>query len=429
MPARHRDRDLRQALSGTYWSNLGPTTVTRTMHVGLQESSEDYIGNFDVVNPLDLYRKEVSYPTLSGTRYNSGGTKLREFVDFPLGYRPGVTDPRIGYPSYSFPELSALAWKILAETNPSAPHVSLPSFAGELKDWMGLIKSNGDAVLDIVRHFRGNSATRNVFKRLAKAGWAFGSLEKGRVAESLSIGELIPSIGSAYLNWRWALKPLYNDLRAMLDFTKAVNDRLTWLYHLRTGKYLRRRCHLGTSRKRTGPTNVTLHSEGTIITGKRTVDYTSEVWGTAQWKLDPASQIPQMGVPRLEALAKALSLGLTSSESLATAWQLCPWSWFIDWFTNLDDTIAATNNAIGCTWSKIALMRKTTSVATYTVNLPLQDSWVILGNQYHYELGVRKERWPITPVLPFSLTYLPILDGGKWSILGAIASQKRLIAP
>jgi len=399
------------------------------MQVGLQQSNEDYVGNFDAVNPLDIYWRATSYPTLSGTRYNAMGTKLREFTDFPLGYKPGVTDPRIGFPSYSFPELSALAWKILAETNPSAPHVSLPSFAGELKDWLGLLKSNGDALLDIGRAWRGNSATRNVLRRLARAGWTFGSLESGRVARSISAGELIPSIGQAYLSWRWALKPLYNDLRNLVNFTKAVNDRLNWLYHLRQGKALRRRCHLGVSRTKTGPTNVTLHSEGTLISGTRTVDYTSEVWGTAQWKLDAGSLIPQLGFGRLKALSKALALGLTSSEALATTWQLFPWSWFVDWFANLGDTIAACNNAIGLTWDKIALMRKTTSIASYKVNLPLQDAWVKLGNQFHYEIGVRKERWPIVPVLPFSLSYLPLIDGGKWSILGAIASQKRLIAP
>jgi len=169
----------------------------------------------------------------------------------------------------------------------------------------------------------------------------------------------------------------------------------------------------------------TLHSQGAIIDGRRQVDYTREVWGTAQWKLKPDSELPQLGAGRLNETAHLLAAGFTSAEKLAVAWQLMPWSWLIDWFTDIETTILATNNSIGCLWQKVALMVKTTSVANFTVTT--KPAWVDL-NGFYYERSVRKERYPVVPLLPFSFSVLPILDSGKWSILGALATS-RLLSP
>jgi hypothetical protein len=416
MTARYRSRDLRSQLVGYYKASPLTPVQTLSVPVGLQEEMTDTHGQPTTVNPLDAYQTIVSYPTLSGQRLNSMGVVTRYFDHYPIGYRPGVTDPRTQFPAYSFPELSALAWQILSETNPSAPHVSLPSFIGELKDFVGLIKGSGESVLDL---FRGSKKAKQFLTGIG--GWKYASFK-----DSLRRSQWASNVGQGYLSWRWALRPLYNDLRNLLKFTNAVNQRLAWLHHLSQGKVLKRRCSLGTSVVHLSPANVTLHSQGTIIHGTRQVSHYAKAWGTAQWKLVPGSLVPQMGHGPLTKLSAALAGGFTSHEALATAWQLCPWSWFADWFTNLSDTIQATNNTIGCTWGNIALMRTTTSVATFKVNYPLTDSWVTVSNDYYDERGIRKERWPITPVLPFSFAWLPILDYRKWSILAAIASQKRL---
>jgi len=381
MPARYRERDLRITHTGSYWSSIGPTTVFKDRLLGRWESNEDFHGNPTGVNPLSIVKKDYYPAALNGQRHTSGGVLSREFTDFPVGLTPVALDPRAKWPILTVPERSAIAWKILAESNPSAPHVSLPSFLGELKDFTSLIKGRGDTLL----------------KQAAQG----------------------------YISWRWVVKPLYNDLQAMLKFTEAVNQRLTWLYHLRQGKFLKRRVHLGVSEIKDAPTNVTLHSEGVIISGQRQVTWRKEAWGTAQWKLEPGSTLPQMGYGPLKKLSAALAGGITSHETLATAWQLCPWSWFADWFTNLDETIAATNNTIGCTWSKICYMQRTSSVTTYTVTSALPLNWTTLSlTGPHYAEFVRKERLPVTPVLPFTFSYLPILDSGKWSILGALALSR-----
>ncbi len=433
MTARSRARDFRITDSGTYWSSLGPTTVTRSMQLGAWETCEDYVGNRDQVNPLSITKLEQHYPTLGGTRVSpTTGAKLREFTHFPLGYKPGPTDPRVAYPAWTALTMSALATEILAETNPSVPHVSVPTFFGELKDLPGLLSGWARSVMDVKRW-------SNFRRKMRKRGIAPDLLDY--VTEGAL--PLDRTIASSNLLGQWVIGPMLSDLQKMWTFQKAVDQRLNELYNLREKRTVRKRCRLGQNHSSVGPTNVILHSEGTTINGTRTVHYTEEVWGTAHWKMAPDaihwtrwkaykdSSIPmstikpkldQLGYTALQQKAWSGATGYTSHEVLATLWELTPWSWFIDWFSNVGDLIAATNNTFYLTWSKLSLMRKSSSRTSYTVTLPLNDSWVVFDkNAFHYESFVRKERYPVVPFNPFPLPSLPIINGRKWSILASLA--------
>jgi hypothetical protein len=119
----------------------------------------------------------------------------------PIADKPAATNPTAKFGSLTGIDLNNLAWAILAGTNPQVPHVSVPSFIGELKDLPSLVKGYGDG--------------------------------------------LLKAVANANLSWRWAIRPMIGDLRKLCAFQKAMNNRLTELYALRTGKVLRRRCHLG----------------------------------------------------------------------------------------------------------------------------------------------------------------------------------------
>lgn len=432
MTARTRSRDLRVTNSGTYWSSLGPTTVTRSALHGAWDDSEDHVGNWEVVNPLSLSHREQFYPTLGGTRVSpTTGAKLREFTAFPIGYKPGPTDPRVKYPTWSPLDMSDLAWEILAGTNPSEAHVNLPSFVGELKDLPFLISGWADVIMSpkLAEKFQKRVSYRDRFPGIGP--W-FEALQP--VHKRAASGNLL---------MQWVLRPMVSDLLKMWRFTDAVDQRLKWLFDLREGKTLRRRKLLSQRSETVGPTNVVLHSEGTIINGTRSVLYTEKVWGTAHWKVLPAVVHPgyesrhkglsikkalmrrhlnQLGYNSLLQKAWDGATGTTAHGLLATAWELTPWSWFIDWFSNVGDIISATNNLFGLTWSNLALMRQTSSRSSYTVTMPLADSWVTFDkNAFHYESWARKERYPVVPFNPFPLPSLPFINGRKWSILASLA--------
>jgi hypothetical protein len=278
---------------------------------------------------------------------------------------------------------SNLAWKILSETNPSVPHVSIPTFVGELKDLPSLVKGYG----------------------------------KG----------LLKSLANGYLSWRWAIKPMIGDLRKLLRFQKAVNQRLTWLYRLRAGETIRKRVDLGTTPITDSAQNVFIDTTGCWVVGTSQLFYVRKAWGSAQWKLLPDSVLPEIGAAELNQLAWRSTFGITSHEALATAWELTPWSWLADWFGNVGDVIAATNNSLGCTWGHVCYMRTLNArrVVTFNTSQSDADQIAALKGQDYYALTVRKERYVVAPVLPLPVPQLPILTNGQWSILAALAAQRR----
>lgn len=401
MVVRNRERDLRVAETGSHVNyNLGSPPTYASMTHGLWEKCDDTIGNREGVNTFQKTDAFTHWPTISGARYNLAGTvKLEEFFSYPIGYRPQAPDPRVHWGTLGTAELNQYAWKILAETNPSVPHVGTPAFIGELKDLPSLVKGWGDALLE-----RSSRITRTL---------------GGNAANAVKLG------AQGNLSWRWVVRPMISDLRKLIGFVEAVDRRFHELYRLRDGRTLRRRCHLGTSKHSTTPVNNHLfHSFRATLRGKLYFHYTSEVWGTAQWRLMPDSEIPQLGYDPLKYLARRLTFGITSHEALATAWELTPWSWLIDWFSNVGDIIAATNNSLGCTWSKVCLMRRMYSYIHAKIDPAQSSTWLKTNSDYVVRFE-RKERFPVFPVIPVPLPYLPIIDGGKLSILASLAALRR----
>jgi hypothetical protein len=397
--SRTRSRDLRVTISGTYTPPLPQVPVQGTANVGVREDCEDIVYNFEAVNPFSMYTREEHYPVLNGYRL-SGSTVIRSFTDFPVGYKPGAADPRSVYPALLPTEISDLAWSTLAATNPNKPQVEVPSFVGELKDFFQLIRGRGE--------------------------------------------HLIKQAAQGYIAWRWVLRPLWSDLQKMLKFQSAVNQYAEMLHNLQNGKVMRKRVTLR-KRSTTGtPSNVTIHSTGATFSGKSRVDGSEEVWGTANWKLAPLTRLPrlmklksrewleshsQRGWLENEKFLNALASGtaewsqkgILSHDALATAWELCPWSWLIDWATNYGDIIAATRNAIPVTYSNVAIMRKTIAIRRF-YDIGTDPTWALLTMKGTYlETATRKERYrPV--LLPFSLPcFMPLIQGGHWQILAALA--------
>jgi len=380
--SRHREQDFRIQECGTQYNRFaGPDPLLICMTHGLWRTCDDVIGNFDVVNPLQIDESFTHFPVLNGSSYSGSGVLNFQFVDCPITYRPNPPDPRNHWGLISIADQVALAWRILAETNPSTPHVSVPTSLGELKDLPSLVRS-----------------------------WGTSLLQKA---------------ASGYLSWRWCIRPMIGDIIKLWKFTRAVDERIVNLYRLRDNRTLRRRCSLGTQvYAAPAVNNFLFQSSLATIRGFRQETYTSKMWGTCQYAIDTDSELPTMGFNELENFARRLTYGFTTHEALATAWELTPWSWLVDWFSNVGTIIAATNNSIGCTWSKIALMRTITSVIDAKPDPAQTPSWVTVSGDY--KIGrVRKERYSVVPAIPVPLPYLPVLDIGKLSILASLAALRR----
>lgn len=377
MTARVRSKDERIQITGSlFYINLRYATQL----YGTEWYCDDHIGNWDAVNPLSLRKYLKVSPVLNGTLYGSQGQVTRKFTSYPVAYHSNaIPDPRTIYAKPSTAQLSDYAWEILAKTNPSSPHVNALAFVGEMKDLPSLVRDWG----------------RDILHKVAKG----------------------------YISWRWAVKPMINDVLKLCDFVGAANKRFDELRALRDKKVMRRRVMLKSATYATVPRFVTIQSEGALLSSLRTDRYTQKVWGTAHWRVKSDSDIVDMNDEDLLRFTRRTMLGINTYGALEAAWELTPWSWFIDWFSNVGTMVSATNNAVGCSWRRLALMNTVTTTVLFSQQGTSNPEWVSIDGDFIWEF-VRKERYPVAPVIPVPLPHLPILTNGKLSILAALSALR-----
>jgi hypothetical protein len=269
-------------------------------------------------------------------------------------------------------ELSNLTWELLSKTNPSKPHVSVPTFVGELKDLPLLFKSWGD--------------------------------------------DLLRQHATGYITAKWAIAPLMSDIMKMLDFSKAINDRLTSVKRARDGKPIKRMASLGGETKFWNTETQLLNSSPVGLTGHKECSSEWKLWGTVQYVHDSSYPFPE-DISRDIYHARQLALGITGWETLATTWELLPWSWFVDWFAGVGTTISALHNSLHLVPTMISIMyyRKLTLRSKVTG----KADWVTIDVDPIRTSSI-KERHPGVRLLPFPV-YMPLFDSGKWTILSALA--------
>jgi hypothetical protein len=380
-----RDRTLNQdyEVTGQVLNYLiSPDWEDRTKLMRHWKRNRDVIGNFPNPNDFHLTFIYTSPLLLDGEEYSGDEpTPFRGYRKCPVGYLPGPFPPGSKFPPPTLLEKQNYAWEILAETNPSLPHVSVPTAIGELKDLPSLFKDWG--------------------------------------------GDLLKKVAKGYISWRWAIKPMLRDIQRLFDFQRAVDIRLHELKRLQNEGFIRKRTGLGDSAIHIPKTTYTLiESSPGWYYGKRDALYTEKLWGTVQWNIDPAFVLPKTADGMAD-LANRLTFGITKWEALATAWELLPWSWLVDWFVGIGDTISANNNTLPLTHSRMCLMRTLTSESKWH-SLTGGSSWITHSGEYVEKQTELFRYANITTLLPFSVTTdLPFLDKGKWSILGALAVLRR----
>lgn len=380
MSGRYRQCGSELRKSGTYYHSFyGTTDVSGTMY--LRKEMLDTIGNFPNPNGLWISTRYSDFPVLFGTKHNYLGQIEREFNHCPVGARHWTPpDPGIDFPEPTDLAKSEYAWDTMASTNPSVPHVSVPVFVGELKDLPLLVKDWG--------------------------------------------GNLLRKVAKGHLTWRWAVKPMMSDIAKMTTFVDAVDKRVDKLRRLRDTNFLNGRAGLAarTDNFTEGTKLYFFNTLGDYYSGYVDTLTTEKVWGSAQWRLDPGVVLPK-SAEGLRKLALQITFGIDGYESLATAWELLPWSWFIDWFTSIGDAVASGRNTVPCTASNICLMQTLKSKVRIRLDGAFQPTWSHLEGHYADSLTV-KRRYVISTIPPFVVTSLPFLDGGKWSILGSLAVLK-----
>lgn len=378
MYARHRTRSFGVAPSGAATA-IASGVTSRTQGPGyITEVCDDVVGNLHGDNLFSL-TKTATFGWMS-----SG--KVTGFYDPVVNWKGGSAG--VLSQDSSIPSADARIAKGLSLTNPNRPVVSLPTFIFELQDIPRMLKDWG--------------------KRLMQSHPV--------VAKKWDLRLVPRSVAKSYIEYQFGFLPFYQDLSKIIDFQRSVDKKLRMLDNMakHPGGTAAGATVFSTERKSavSGQTYVSdLYQEGRWITYRDT--YSDRSWISTRW--EPLIDIPRTVEDR-SALAYRLAFGL--DLSFATVWQAMPWSWLIDWFTNIGDIMDQTRNTIPVAHAGCCLMRHTrTTRALVSRSVNLTDIWFPVQSEF-------KARSPYTKTVPNFSFDIPFLNGNQMAILNSLAMLK-----
>jgi len=381
MPARTREQLGSSTGQGSVTNAIPWTYDMSDWVTSPYRKTSDVVGEPQRDNPFDseYYRKIVS-PVLTGT---SGSRKFSgHAVPFMCTHRGGPAASWLLKPT--LPDDNAGVTKLLAGTSPSRPVVALPEFIAELKDLPRMVKQAGDAI----RWYRNANS------------------DKGAPAPTDK------DLANANLAYQFGWAPLISDVWKLLTFADAFQKKAAEMEKLYSKGGLRRTIRLGENTWEIKGTNVHLHSAGVNIYGNLLGSSTGTLWGSVRWS--PIAPPPGGKPSDRDVYAAALGLG----PSLSMLWELVPWSWLIDYFTNIGDYLMMHRNTVPATPTRICIMRKWEWKYTVTEVPSTAYSWA--GASYE---GSHKMRTP-KPALVYPAIGLPFLGARQLSILGSLLILK-----
>jgi hypothetical protein len=353
------------------WSNF--TSYSGSSLVSKDELLTSISNNKGGNNPF-----HARHITLSGS-YGycwNGATKGKRFTEGgPSSFGAGVS---ISAPD---PEWDPAA--IWSRTNPSRPVTRLPVFWLELREVPDMIRQAGRFLLD-AKNWRRYVRSAHQTRDLATANLAF--------------------------QFGWA--PLISDLWRIASFQDAVDKRRKLMDRLYSGKGLRRTGRLGQTSVSDVKSSYAVNFgnyKNFYVTYQRSS--TAESWFVVYWK--PNSYNP---LPPSDAVLRQYLTGLHPSHILSNVWEALPWSWLIDYFTNIGDVLEAGNHHLavpqgGCVMTKVTRISK--------------HPELISGNDKVTPGTLKIIDHRRSPMGSVGLNArLPTLEAGQLSILGSLAVLK-----
>lgn len=402
MVARSRNRADVVIKIGRYKSWPTFPWINTTHNNGWWQETSDEIGDFHEDNPFLSKKTDEYYPTLTGTN------GIYTLENKSVNWRPVPTSPISLYGgSLSQWDLDQLASSLLAKSNPNVSHFSLATFVGELKDWIP-----------------DSSSLKNI-----KANWNWAQTLKTIPQALRETGHKMIQQGSrGYVSYRFAVKPFLNDLDTVAELQKAFLRKLKQLTALRDNKELRRNMTLASDEQSSLSDPFSVESGQLFSQAVKLRNASMKTWGSVAWKVDPAFVFPDqterdiLGLTAMDRLAIDLTTGMNGYEAIKTVWNLCPWSWLVDWFADVGGLIDACNNRVPVKPTRICIMRKLSLKDTYTV--VQTQPWITWNGDYWARVVIKERYLAANPIIPLNVA-LPIFDGSKWSILGALFGSKR----
>lgn len=309
----------------TWLANGTQTEGAKSITRFLQEMT-DVIDDGRKDHPLRITTaKAISCIPLSGEALNSSGLPVVACNSYiPSGFAYATQG------SYLSPSNGASFHvpKVLSRANPSRPYVDTGVFLGELRDFPGMGRAIWQTANRLYKEMPRHLSTRErldaAFKRSAK--------------------EVITNADEHFIANQFGWLPFVSDIYKYIDVGGIVEQRAQELKSLSQRGSNSRTTRLETLQANSEST-VSVETHQMILRGSLKRSTRTEVWGSARFSLDANSPLKTASADQIKALAQRSVMGLTVDQS--TAWNLMPWSWLIDWASNIGDWVGSTRNIVG----------------------------------------------------------------------------------
>lgn len=279
------------------------------------------------------------------------------------------------------------AAQILARTNPNHPSVSPLSLMQDFYDVPRSLRDLGS----LVSRPSGVTSPKNLAKH--NLGVQFGWL------------------------------PFVTDVKKVLQTQARVEHKFKELRRLYDTGGISRRVFIDSQSAESTQTHVALVGGSPVGIYYADIQKftTARRWSCARWKL--LSRAPESwNYGDMHGLAWKVANGLTPTGILEGAWDLVPWSWLVDWFTDAADFVIGNYNQIPVTPASCCTMTETKTRITFTRNPSTSSNYYSQGggtSTYLTQLRV-----PVVPGLPTA--FIPGISWDDVSILGSLAIQRFL---
>jgi hypothetical protein len=323
------------------------------------------------------------------------GTMSGSIMNGPLGAGvfdqcPAVftADPTVN----SVPLGRANITALLAATNPSRPDVLLPVFWMELRDLPDMLRQAG-----------------RIAKRI--------HFERGSWSNLIRPGHVSKDMAAANLAIQFGWMPFVSDLWKIASLQDQVEKRRKELKRL-YGDGLRRRLDLGSGSLVSDSSAQIWSTLGIGTTVPTKIVHSAKGWGVAKWK--PNGNIPPWK-PTDGELRRQLT-GVSADAILLNLWEGLPWSWLVDWFAPIGDTIKAANRTVAVPVSAWVMTERKTTIhyGGRTVGSGA-SKFVVSPGTYS---SVNHFRLAMNSTIPGVQASLPILGARQLSILGSLAIMR-----
>lgn len=366
---------------------------TRTRTISSQEGQYEYRGAISsasgvkpgpsanhIIQDTGLWNKPFTVnhywfegPRMTKDHYlNAPQTRWKKVKDFTPSFFQSHAIPHLS--DSSRPVNAALSTELLAKLNPNTPLVDLPVAIAELRELPQLIREEGARS---IRNFaKGN------------------------------------------LTFQFGVMPIVSDLVKLVKFGKEFERRYAELSKLREKGGYSKKVGLWSGSVQSRPLTVqTTNSSPSSFFCKHTLEMvctSRRVWGYGQILPDRDFSLRQVDDRVLKLWTRRAILG--GSLSLATAWNALPWSWLVDWFSDIGTFLDANRGGIPHRISGDALCETIRTEALYV--LESSNFGFIKGEHSMVLVRETKSRLPSSGAFPSF--QLPFLTGRQVGILGSL---------